>query len=208
MQQELYRPVIRNLYHASICNRMAQNRIRKLREERGWTQQQLANASGFSQPEIARWEKSVRPIHDVNLHKIAGALGCKTYELLDESPMDLRENRVPVVGIVGAGAHVFPIDDNAKGQGIDTVECPANINPGKGVALEVRGDSMEPMISEGFLLFYETRLPGVPVEFLNRICVVWIEGDGCLVKKVRKGSMPGYYTLDSLNPKEPPAVGL
>lgn len=107
---------------------------------------------------------------------------------------------VPVVGYVGAGAEVFPIDDHAKGNGMAEVECPSMLNAAKAIALEVRGDSMEPLISDGFLLFYEERAYGVPAEFIGSICVVKIADGATLVKKVRNGTKVGHYHLMSLNP--------
>lgn len=56
--------------------------LQKLREERRWTQEDLARASGISRRTISRYEwKGVRP-RPVNLVKLAEALGCTVDVLL------------------------------------------------------------------------------------------------------------------------------
>ena len=107
---------------------------------------------------------------------------------------------IPVVGYVGAGAVVEMADSNyAQGDGMYHVDCPRNIDSERGVALEVKGDSMEPLLSEGFLLFYNERHPGVPAEFIGKICVLWLDNDGIMVKRVKRGSLVGRYDLVSIN---------
>ena len=133
--------------------------------------------------------------------KLAGALCCDESDLIGSFSTNVT-GTIPIVGYVGAGAEVFPIDDHNKGEGMDRIECPREIDPAKGVAVEVRGDSMEPLIGEGDVLFYNERFPGVPAEFLNKRCVVWLHDGKCLVKKIRKGKQVGHYNLESLNPKD------
>lgn len=114
-----------------------------------------------------------------------------------------QRKQIPVVAFVGAGSEVHSIDDHAKGTGLEMVDAPGRVNPDKAIALEVRGDSMEPIISDGFLLFYDKRLlDGVLDEWLGKICVVKIVDGPTLVKKVRRGSADGFYHLCSINPKE------
>jgi len=173
--------------------------LRQIREDRGISRERFAEMVGTTATTIYRKETGLRKLTQDDIELYANALGCDPAELLGGEAVVSNKKTVPLVGYVGAGAQIFPIDDHAKGQGLAEVDCPHNIDHKKGVALEVRGDSMEPLISDGFLLFYEERFHGVPAEYINRICVVWIEGDGCLVKKIRKGTKPGYYTLESLN---------
>jgi len=135
---------------------------------------------------------------DKNLRAVMGVL----------RPQSVQESRtVPIVGYVGAGADVFPIDDHVKGQGIGEADIPPfdhQMNINKTVAVEVRGNSMEPLFFEGFKLFYSERVTGVAYEFVGAICIVWLYDGRCLVKKIRQGSKAGYYTLDSINPNDPP----
>lgn len=177
---------------------MITNHIKNLRKNKGWSQEKLAKESGFLQSEISMWENNARSINNIQLASIAKALGIDAAEIISNSTSS-SIRKVPIIGRVGAGAVVIPIDENI----IDEVECPLYIDPNKGVALEVVGDSMEPLISDGFLLFYEERINGMPPEYIGKICIVEIDGGETYVKKVRKGNEIGKYNLISLNPEFP-----
>lgn len=59
-------------------------KIKKLREKRGWTQQQLADESGLSLVTIGRIEAGMRKNPDLDTRKkLAKALGVEITELLD-----------------------------------------------------------------------------------------------------------------------------
>lgn len=103
---------------------------------------------------------------------------------------------VPLKGRVGAGAEVLAIDDGGE----NLVEAPADASP-QTVAVEVLGESMFPAFEEGTLLYYSKTLP--PDMMLNRRCVVQLENDGIFVKILRRGSVEGTYTLQSVNPLYP-----
>tara|TARA_R110002110_G_scaffold64634_2_gene178548 strand:- start:6882 stop:7484 length:603 start_codon:yes stop_codon:yes gene_type:complete len=104
---------------------------------------------------------------------------------------------VPVVGYVGAGAEVYPIDDHAKGAGFDMIET--NAMPGDSVAVRIRGDSMYPF-EEGWVLVYRRERDGVPSACINQLCVCAVAHDGpVLIKRLRKGSKAKLFTLESWN---------
>ena len=52
---------------------------------------------------------------------------------------------IPVLGIVGAGGEVRPIDDHAQGAALEEVECPPGSSAFHVVALRINGDSMHPV---------------------------------------------------------------
>lgn len=72
-------------YAVQKIDRRIGDRIRSLREKRGWTQRDLANTAGYSQSTVARWESAERSVRPYNLEKIAEALGIGMQELLLES---------------------------------------------------------------------------------------------------------------------------
>lgn len=110
-----------------------------------------------------------------------------------------RKGMVPILGYVGAGAEIYPIDDHAKGDGLDHVD--AGIIPEDAVALVVRGESMYPF-EDGWVIVYRRDRDGVPATCLNRLCVVKVAKDGpMLVKKLRRGSSPNVFNLESWNAK-------
>ncbi|MGR1583371.1 helix-turn-helix domain-containing protein [Thalassobius sp. S69A] len=63
-------------------------RIRKLREQRGWTQAELADKSGMSRSQLAMIEAETRPANTLRLNSIAAALGVTTDALFDGPMVD------------------------------------------------------------------------------------------------------------------------
>ena len=66
------------------CNRLA-DRVRDLRESRGWTQQQLADMVGLPQPRICEIETgTVKSPRIDTLQKLASVLGASLGDLCGE----------------------------------------------------------------------------------------------------------------------------
>ena len=121
----------------------------------------------------------------------------------DINPADLmfggESPTVPVVGYVGGGAEVYPVDDHERGAGIEEVSCPRGLNPASTVAVMVRGDSMLP-IQDGWLLFYSRASELTGSEILGQLCVVQLADEGpTYVKRVIRGQTIGRYILVSTN---------
>ena len=112
---------------------------------------------------------------------------------------------IPVAGRVGAGAKV-PLHDATPDGGLFKVSAPTQLlRRGKVeqfAAVEVEGDSMEPMYQPGDILFY-TRATheGIPNEDLGRPCIVEDADGNAWIKQVRTGDEPGLFHLISLNPR-------
>ncbi|WP_406720412.1 LexA family transcriptional regulator [Thioclava litoralis] len=106
-----------------------------------------------------------------------------------------------IPGKVGAGAPVHLTDDHAKGGGLYEVITPPQLIGKHAVAVEVEGDSMEPVYSEGDLLFYirETH-EGVPIEAINRKVIAQTADGKVWVKLLKHGSTAGKFNLLSINP--------
>lgn len=111
-----------------------------------------------------------------------------------------RRATIAIAGQVGAGARIPLFDAYEKGDG-PQVEAPPQL-PAKGiVAVEVVGDSMEPVFSAGDLLFYTREAAdGVPEDVIGHKCVCEDADGNCWVKQVRRGSAPGLFNLISINP--------
>ena len=65
---------------------MRQITLKIARETRGLTQEELAEVTGFSQPDISRWEKGVRSPTAEQIFVITEALGCDPAELFGVNP--------------------------------------------------------------------------------------------------------------------------
>lgn len=108
-----------------------------------------------------------------------------------------RKGSIPVLGYVGAGAEVYPVDDHAQGSSLDTIEATAY--PDDAVAVRIRGDSMYPF-EEGWTLIYRKDRDGVPSACINQLCVCKVADDGPMyIKRIRKGTRPKHYNLESWN---------
>jgi transcriptional regulator with XRE-family HTH domain len=164
---------------------------------RGWTQADLAEATGLSQSYIGAIESSninKSPSMDT-LIAIADALGVRIGELFDDA------KPVAIAGKVGAGAKIPLTDAYEKGDGLYLVAQPMELSDRrKIVGVEVEGDSMAPIYHGGDVLFYSRDAVGVPTEAIGAICVCEDENGEGWVKHVKTGSEPSKFHLLSLNP--------
>ena len=102
-------------------------------------------------------------------------------------------NIVTVRGYIGAGAAVHIVDDGPY----DEIEAPFRCGPDC-AAVRVRGDSMRPMMEEGDILVYDEQTEDAAT-MLNKRCVVKLQDGRIFVKKLRRGTAPGLYSLESFN---------
>lgn len=173
------------------------NRIRELRKNRGFTLEQLARRANTTNQQVQRLETGKRRLTTEWMERLAQALGCRPADLLPEA----EPRTVAIVGYVGAGDEVYPVDDHALGAGLDQAEPPPG-EVGDIVAVIVRGDSMYPSYNDGDVIFYR-RDESTPEEsFLGRECVVSASDGRMLLKRVIRGSRAGRYTLVSHNAPE------
>lgn len=170
-------------------------RLKELRLAHRLTQEQMAEKLGISVALYNGLEKGKRRM---NADYIAGAA-----KIFGVAPAELISHQVALIAVpgrAGAGAEVHLVDDHAKGGGLYSVECPPQLSPRGIVAVEVAGDSMEPIYSSGDLLFYSREVIGVPTEAVGQKCVCE-DADGRIwIKQVKNGSEPGLFHLLSLNP--------
>lgn len=172
----------------------APNRLREIREARGLSLSKLAATTNKPTSSVARFETGEYQLTFDDAEIFAKALGVE--------PADIFRNPhrpIAVVGYIGAGAEVFPIDDHAKGAGLDEVECPRGLDPSSTVAVKVRGDSMWPMVDDGWLIFYSRGSDQPPADLVGRTVVAHLADGRTLVKKLRRGASPGRFDLLSTN---------
>lgn len=107
---------------------------------------------------------------------------------------------IPLLGFAQAGAGGF-FDDGGfpAGQGWDVVEFPISSPQKSGVyALEVQGESMQPLYRDGDVLIVE---PGAQVRRNDRVVVRTRDGE--VMAKVLVRQTPKTIELMSLNPDHP-----
>lgn len=187
-------------------------RAKQRREELGLSQEDLVKrinslfgARTCSQPKYGQLEtgETAQPRY---IFELATALDVSVFwlrgETDDSDPIGgerLSPKMVAVAGYVGAGAEVYPFDDHALGDGLEMVPPPPGVDAASVVAVKVRGDSMYPVIRNGWILFYTRSCDGVLDECINEMCVCQIEDGPTVVKDVRRGTIDGTFTLTSWN---------
>lgn len=159
----------------------------------GLTQGQFAQQMRVSQGSVSRW-LSGKANPEVK-HWIAVREFVARYADGDQKVSPDMLPMVPLVGAVGAGAVILPLDNGDSP--LEYVE-PAFAVPAGTVCVQVRGDSMYPRYFDGELIYYRSE-PMNPSSAIGRECVVKLADGRMLIKILRKGSAPGVYRLESWN---------
>lgn len=132
--------------------------------------------------------------------RIANSFGISLEAFLEGRMLSSELPTIAIAGKVGAGAQVPLFDAYEKGDG-PQVECPPGLSPYGIVAVEVEGDSMEPVYSAGDLLFYTRNgHDAVLSDDIGHRCVCEDEDGMGWVKQIKPGDEPGLFHLISLNP--------
>lgn len=185
--------VVSGLNHNGKYRRMKSIRSNNIEIKRlaaGMTREQLATKLDTTATTIYRKERGDRQLRAEELEDYARALGCSPQDLIGSS------HKVQVVGYVGAGAKVYPLDNS---NALEFVDSPIGMVDPSIQAVFVRGDSQEPQLEDGWTLFYKRQDVGVLPECLGCLCVVQLSDDGIMVKKVKQGSKAGHFHLLSKN---------
>ena len=171
---------------------MKKLQISRVLARKKWSQTRLANAAGVSRGYMSSLvNNNSVPSLEV-LERIADALDVDIGALYGPRP-------VPVAGRVGGGACVELVDAFAKGDGLYHVACPDDLPASDVVAVEVTGDSMQPLINPGDVLFFTRRFVGIDDRVLNRVGICETADGRALVKLIRPGRERGIFDLYSAN---------
>jgi phage repressor protein C with HTH and peptisase S24 domain len=176
--------------------------LRSIMEVRGLKDAPLSEAAGLHQSFVRDLKRGKAASPKLSSAvRIAQALDMTVEEVMswaDGRPED--RPTIAIAGKVGAGAQVPVFDAYPKGGG-PQVECPSGLSPHGVVAVEVEGDSMEPVYSDGDILFYSRNgHDSVPSDIIGHRCVCEDENGMGWVKQVKAGDEPGLFHLISLNP--------
>lgn len=169
---------------------MSGENIRRVRKEKGFTLEDLADKAGMSAGQLSRLESSKRNLKADQIAAIAGALEVEPAELMGPPPM------VPIVGLAGAGPEgsvLFATGDGNFGE----VPAPRGATPTTR-ALEVRGDSMHGLANDGWMVWYDEEVTPTQ-DHMGEPCVCFLEDERVLIKLPFPGSEPGLFNLESLN---------
>lgn len=168
------------------------NNLKALRNSAKMTQQQAADAMGLSKGGYVKVEDGDRRLTADYISRAARAFGVREADVIEGAP-----RVVPVVGYVGAGAEAF-FD---LGQGpFDEVEAPEGATDDT-VAVEIRGTSLGELFDR-WLIFYDQRREPVTSDLVGKLCVIGLDDQRVLVKKLKRGQRRGKYDL--ISNTEPP----
>ncbi|MEG0911550.1 MAG: XRE family transcriptional regulator [Ruthenibacterium sp.] len=167
---------------------MFAQRLKELRKIGGVSQVALARALGLTQQAVGKWETG-RCTPDPHTIAILAAyfrvtadylLGCDAPLAPVSAPVSaFHEHMIPIIGTVRAGYDALAFEE-------DYGEESANVkDPDNYFYLIVKGDSMEPRISDGDLALVH-RQPTLESGDLG--VIVYGEGNGTLKKYVRRGN--------------------
>lgn len=158
--------------------------LKSKRKELNLTMKQVADFVGVSEATVSRWESG--NIANMGRDKIAllsqilkitpGAIA--GYDLYQKEFNKKTGVKIPVLGLVRAG---IPMD--AVEYIIDYEEISEDMaRQGEFFGLQIKGDSMEPKISEGDVVIVRKQ----PDVESGEIAIVLVNGDEATIKKVQK----------------------
>lgn len=166
------------------------DRLTRLMESRNIKRKPLAKAAGLGETAIRDiFDERRNDVRAGTLVRLAGFFEVPVDELLSEPAMKL-------AGRVGAGGQVlFEPEDEFDAP---MVERPPGAH-GRIIALEVVGASMLPKYEDGDVVYVSRDIDGIPRTAIGDYCAVRTADGGTFLKILSKGSVPGRYTLRSLN---------
>lgn len=175
------------------------------REERGWSESELARRAGLNQSTVHRILKGESQNPQINyIERLARALGLDIAEVLglrgtatpEVAPGPALQDRVPLISWVRAGDLCEAVDPFEPGDAEDWLDCPFPHSP-TAYCLELRGLSMWPEYREGEIVLVE---PGITP--CHNDDVIACTPDGQVTFKRLQISEEGNHLL-ALNPDFP-----
>ena len=178
--------------------------IDRLAQENGLSTSGLARRAGLDPTTFNKSKRTtaggkLRWPSTESVSKILHATGCSLGEFvsyIEQSGGVVQ--RIPVIGLAQAGSEGF-FDDAGfpVGEGWDQVEFP-NIGDPNSYALEISGDSMEPVYRDGDTVIVS---PGAGIRRFDRVVVKTVEGE--VMAKVLQRRTASKLELLSVNTAHP-----
>ena len=160
------------------------NRIAELRKSAKLSQAALGKIIGSAQNTICNWENGKREPDFQSVQKLANYFNVSVDYLLGGNdiehspPLSTGGVWIPVLGRVAAGIPIDAIEDIE-----DYEEIPLDMaQRGNHFALRIRGDRMEPRISDGDVVIVRKQQDCNDGE----VAVVLVNGDEATVKRIKR----------------------
>lgn len=185
---------------------MFKDELKKLRLQRGWTQEKLAEIMNVGKSTISMYENGNRTPDFETLEEIADIFNVDLNRFSTSNNTQQMASTgimIPVLGYVRAGIPIEAVEEI-----LDYEEISRDIaRQGEYFALSIKGDSMEPKISEGDVVIVRRQETVENGEY----AVVLVNGNDATVKKFYKlengikllSTNPSYdpffYTIEEVN---------
>ena len=160
---------------------MFNERLKALRAKAGISQAEIAKKIYISQPAYAKYEIGTSTPNPETLAAIANILNVSVDYLLGKTPEASKAGyiRIPVLGRVAAGIPIDAIEEIIDWEDISTDMAAGGAEY---FGLQIKGDSMEPKISDGDIVIVRKQ----PDVDSGEIAVVLVNGDDATVKRDKK----------------------
>lgn len=176
---------------------MFRKRLRELRLSRNLTQDKLAQELGIAKSTISMYENGNREPDFETLELIADYFNVTLGSLMSRADNSSRKSNgitIPVLGYVRAGIPIEAVEDI-----LDYEEISQDMaSKGEYFALSIKGDSMEPRITEGDVVIVRKQ----DIVENGELAVVLVNGNDATVKKFYMND--NGVTLISTNPSYEP----
>ncbi len=184
-------------------------RIKDARKSAGYSQIDLAQAMQTRQSTVSDWERNINEVPRAKLKQISEILSVSLLELeFGESAQEdwddnftndkkTQPKQIPMVGDLGAGGHINPVDDHHMGGGLEQVPPAPDAAEGT-VAVRVSGDSLYPFLKAGALIYYSRRENNI-TDYLHEMVICHLADGRKALKVLTPGTIPGRFTLTSVN---------
>lgn len=167
------------------------NRLRMLREQRGWTHQEAADAMGISRGQFIKLERDERRLNTMYIALAAKAFGVREADVFTEST-----NVIQVMGVISAGGAIETAWEQHS-EPLHEIEIPFPFGQ-EIIGFEVRGESMWPKYDPGDVIVVPKA--GEQIEQLIgwEAAVRTAEGNRYF-KRLVPGATKGLFDLESYN---------
>lgn len=178
--------------------------IKTLRVRSGYSQEELGKLVGVQRAAVQKWEcGTVQNLKRETIKRLAEVFNVAPSSFIDEDEPMSSGVKVPVLGYVRAGIPIEAVEEI-----LDYEEISRDMaRQGEYFALSIKGDSMEPKISEGDVVIVRRQETVENGEY----AVVLVNGNDATVKKFYKNENgvkllstnpsydPFFYTVDEVN---------
>lgn len=164
-------------------NLYSSNKLKELRERKNITQQELAEALGMQQQQIARYENNQRKFKQDLLYKLADYFKISINDFFPDTNFDNGTSIDDLIYLKVYGSIKAGIPLESQNDVVESIPIPREWCKGgkKLFGLKISGDSMSPKYQEGEIVIFE-RVDDIEL-YKNKDCCIMINHTDSTFKK-------------------------